>query len=126
VEKQILITASVLGLLSIVLGAFGAHMFEEHLSVERLAVYHTAVRYQFYHAFFLLFLGLKSPEICLKFIKYIYSFCLLGVCFFSGSLYLLCLTDKTFFGMITPIGGGFLILSWILLIVAISKSKKIK
>tara|TARA_B100000965_G_C19505512_1_gene719460 strand:- start:521 stop:901 length:381 start_codon:yes stop_codon:yes gene_type:complete len=125
-KKTILLTATILGGLSVLIGAMGAHFLEDYLiSVDRVDTYETAVKYQFYHVLFLL-----SLAICLEFsqqniIKYAFYCCLLGLLFFSGSLYLLCATNNSIFGMITPIGGLLLVMSWLLFFSAVIKSKKI-
>ena len=57
------------------------------------------------------------------FIQYAFYSCIAGIFLFSGSLYLLCLTNNPIWGMITPIGGVLLILSWILMLLSIKQSK---
>ena len=119
-NKRILITAAVLAILAIILGAFGAHKFKEVLTTSHLASFETAVRYQMYHVFFLLFLGMYS-EINKKVKQTIYIVVLLGIFFFSGSIYVLSTSEITginisAIGVITPIGGVFLITAWGLLL----------
>lgn len=115
-NKKILITAAVLGLTSVILGAFGAHGLKELISVESQQTFETGVRYQMYHAFLLLFVG-GSSMINQRSKKVIFYLTLFGVLFFSGSIYGLATNSLTGFdfksiGFITPIGGLFLILSW--------------
>ena len=116
---NLLITvAAINGLLAVVLGAFMSHSLEETISTELLTVFQTGVSYQMYHSLAALAVGVLShifPKArLLKFSAY--SF-LLGIAFFSGSLYLLALTELPMMGMITPIGGIFLIFGWVALFV---------
>ncbi len=127
-NKKILITACILAILAIVLGAFGAHKLKELLSVQHLTSFETAVRYQMYHVFFLLFLSTYN-NINNKAKRNIYRVAVLGILFFSGSIYLLSTQEITGIniskiGFITPIGGVFLILAWGLLLKSLLKSLK--
>jgi uncharacterized membrane protein YgdD (TMEM256/DUF423 family) len=115
-NKTILITASVLGLVSIILGAFGAHGLKELISTESQQTFETGIRYQMYHAILLLFIGGSSlvPE---KTKRIIYYLTVIGLLFFSGSIYGLATNSLSSFdfkiiGFITPIGGLLLILAW--------------
>ncbi|WGD35547.1 DUF423 domain-containing protein [Olleya sp. YS] len=119
-NKKVLILGCVLGLLSVVLGAFGAHGLKKLISVEAIQTFETGVRYQMYHALLLLFVANhKYLEIKTK--RIIYFLVLFGVLFFSGSIYLLATNTLTSFnfkiiGFITPIGGALLIASWVILL----------
>ncbi|WP_278034212.1 DUF423 domain-containing protein [Flavobacterium nitratireducens] len=118
-DKKIYSTAALLGMIAIILGAFGAHALKALLTPEQLVTFETGVRYQMYHALFLLFIGNMS-SLSLKSKKYIYGLVLSGVVLFSGSIYLLATNSLTAFdfkiiGFVTPIGGFLLILSWIVL-----------
>jgi uncharacterized membrane protein YgdD (TMEM256/DUF423 family) len=115
-EKKIIPTAAILGMLAIILGAFGAHALKKVLSLDQLATFETGVRYQTYHALFLLLIGIM-PNVTQKAKKYIYYFTVFGVILFSGSIYLLATNNLTSFdfriiGFVTPIGGLLLILAW--------------
>jgi len=115
-DKKIISTGAIFGMLAIILGAFGAHALKKVLSIEELATFETGVKYQMYHALFLLFVGLAS-EIPQKAKKTIYYLVVVGVLFFSGSIYLLATNNFTSFdfkiiGFVTPIGGFLLILAW--------------
>lgn len=115
-DNKILSTAGFFGMTAIILGAFGAHALKNVLTTEQLLTFETGVKYQMYHALFLLFLGLNN-HINQKIKKTILILTILGVLFFSGSIYLLA-TDSLnsfnfkVFGIITPIGGALLISSW--------------
>ncbi len=123
-KKTIFLIAAIFGGISIIIGAFGAHMFEDYLiSIERVDTFDTSVSYQFYHVFFLLILALCYDLFNERFMRYAFYCCMMGLILFCGSLYLLCLTNNTFFGAITPIGGVSLIFGWIFFFLAIKKSK---
>lgn len=127
-EKKITGVAVVLGMTAIILGAFGAHALKKQLTVEELVTFETGVKYQMYYALFLLFLGMTTL-VTEKSKKTIFQLVILGVIFFSGSIYLLAtktITGIDFkpLGIITPIGGTLLILGWLVLLWNIFKDKK--
>ena len=127
-DKRILLVAAILGVTAIILGAFGAHGLKKVLSVEQLATFEVGVRYQMYHALFLLFLGLSAVFLTDKTKKLMYWLVVLGVTFFSGSIYLLTTKNVTgidfiFLGPITPIGGTLLITAWGILFVKVLNKK---
>lgn len=112
------------GFLSVVLGAFSAHGLEGLISDRRMENFQTAVQYQIFHT--LAMLGIVCIEDRFLQSKYrIYSaaFLLLGIFLFSGSLYLLAVTDITWLGMITPLGGSAFIIGWIMLFLAAQRSE---
>jgi uncharacterized membrane protein YgdD (TMEM256/DUF423 family) len=126
-NKKIIATAAFLGMVAIILGAFGAHALKKVLSVEELITFETGVRYQMYHAFFLFFIATQK-ELSQKTLKVIYNLAVAGVVLFSGSIYLLATNNLTSFdfkiiGFVTPIGGLLLILAWSVLFVKIIKQK---
>lgn len=130
-NKTILVTAIGLGVLSIILGAFGAHALKELIPFESQQTFETGVRYQMYHALLLLFVG--STDLIKNNTKKItYYLVVIGLLFFSGSIYGLATNELTSFnfksiGFITPIGGLLLILAWIFILVDFLKisSKKV-
>lgn len=129
-EKRIISTGALLGMMAIILGAFGAHALKKVLSLEELSTFETGVRYQMYHAFFLLFIGITTI-LNQKSKKIISILTLIGVIFFSGSIYVLATNkitsiDFRTFGFITPIGGAFLISAWFKLLFDILKPTKKK
>ena len=91
-NKQIIITASLLGALAVIAGAFGAHALRSSLPPRQLEVWQTAVQYQFYHVFALLFLS-TFTRFKNKVISWTYYLFVLGILFFSGSLYLISCRD---------------------------------
>lgn len=129
-SKKVITTAALLGMIAIILGAFGAHALKKVLSTEELLTFETGVRYQMYHALFLLFIGL-STSLTEKKQKIIYYLTLFGVLLFSGSLYFLATNSLTTFdfkkiGFITPIGGVLLISAWAALLFDFFKNNKKK
>jgi uncharacterized membrane protein YgdD (TMEM256/DUF423 family) len=126
-DKKIISTAAIFGMIAIILGAFGAHALKKVLSIEELSTFETGVKYQMYHALFLVFIGTLN-ELSLKAKKTIYNSVVFGVLFFSGSIYLLATNSLTSFdfkviGFITPIGGLLLILGWGVLFFNFIKNK---
>ena len=112
---------------AVILGAFGAHALKKVLSIEQLATFETGVRYQMYHALFILAVGIMK-DISQKAKKTIFFLVLFGVILFSGSIYLLATNDLTTFdfkiiGFVTPIGGLLLILAWGVLLATILNKK---
>lgn len=99
--------------IGVMAGAFGAHALENMVSPDRLDTFETAARYQMYHAIALFVIGLKDPDPPRA--KWVGFLFLLGILLFSGSLYLLVLTDTSWFGAITPLGGVAFIAGWLLL-----------
>lgn len=112
---------AVLGLVAVLLGAFGAHGLKAHLEPEQLNSFETGVRYQLSHAIVLLFLHtlpFRTEALLPRFTYLIVA----GVFLFSGSIYLLSTREMTGIDIrpvawITPIGGFLLILFWALLAV---------
>jgi uncharacterized membrane protein YgdD (TMEM256/DUF423 family) len=126
-DKKIIIAAAILGASGIVLGAFGAHALKKVLAPDALAVFETGVKYQMYHALFLLFVG-ATALVSQKAKKAIVILVVFGTALFSGSLYLLAADELVEFdlkkiGFITPIGGLLLIAAWITLLLHIMNKK---
>jgi uncharacterized membrane protein YgdD (TMEM256/DUF423 family) len=125
-NKRIVSTAAVFGLIAVILGAFGAHTLKERIGTAELATWAKGVEYQFYHVFGLLFLATQN-RLHSKFVGYAYWFFSIGIVFFSGSLYLLStreisqIQSLNFIGPITPVGGLLFILGWIMILVAALK-----
>ncbi len=126
-NKKILVSGSIIGLLAVILGAFAAHGLEKSISPDAIETFQTGVRYQMYHAIVLLFVG-STTILSSKTKKRIYYTLVLGVLFFSGSIYGLATNtltgfDFTTIGFVTPIGGLFFIISWILMMLDFLKFK---
>lgn len=127
-ERKIIAAAAFLGAVAIILGAFGAHALKTKLSIEHLGTFETGVKYQMYHALLLLFVG-TSSGISQKARMGIFYLVVIGVFFFSGSIYLLATDELIAFnaksiGFITPIGGLLLIVAWFWLFIDFMNKKR--
>jgi uncharacterized membrane protein YgdD (TMEM256/DUF423 family) len=124
-SKSILSSAALLGALAVVLGAFGAHGLKQLVPPETVTTFETGVRYHFYHVFALLATGLVAMHVQSVYISRAAQCFLIGILLFSGSLYVLTLLKATDtvglskLGLITPIGGVFLVVGWIFLFLAL-------
>ena len=126
-NRTIFITAALLGMLSVILGAYAAHGLKELVSTDLAQSFETGVKYQMYHALMLLFLG-STSVLPYKIKRAIFGLTILGVIFFSGSIYGLVTNEYTTFdfkkiAFITPIGGALLIASWTVLLISFIKNK---
>ena len=115
-NNYIVITGATFGLITIVLGAFGAHALKKVLSAEKLSSFEVGVRYQMYSALFLLLIGFNG-DLTRDLINWSYYLVAVGTVLFSGSIYLLSLSEYLkknlkFLGPITPLGGLLMILGW--------------
>jgi uncharacterized membrane protein YgdD (TMEM256/DUF423 family) len=116
-QKITLLTGAILGMLGVALGAFGAHALKNLLTQNgRVETFELAVRYQFYHALAILFIGLMMEKFSGTAMQWSPLLLLFGVIFFSGSLYAYTLTNIKTFAMITPVGGLFLLGGWMMLV----------
>lgn len=118
-HKSLLLICGILGALAVGLGAFSAHGLKDLLPLDRLHTYNTGISYHFYHLVSLFTLSVLIKNNKSKWLK-IAAWCfILGIIFFSGSLYVLAtrdligLSNYRWLGPITPIGGIFFILGWI-------------
>lgn len=101
---------AVLAGLAVVLGAFAAHGMKDRYA-DGLPTFETGVRYQLYHALALLICGLLADRgYRVRFAAVAFT---VGVVLFSGSLYVLVLTDTKWLGAVTPIGGVAFVAGWI-------------
>jgi uncharacterized membrane protein YgdD (TMEM256/DUF423 family) len=127
-NKNFISTAALLGALSVALGAFAAHKLRDILPADGVATFETGVRYQFYHTFALLIIGILSEKFTSKWIQRAGSCFIIGIILFSGSLYALTFLRikeitgiNNVVGIITPFGGLFFIIGWLLLLLGVSK-----
>ena len=109
------------------LGAFAAHTLKEILEPASLQIFETAVRYQFYHVFALLAVGILYKEFPVKLMIWAGRLFVSGIVLFSGSLYLLCYVKHNqlplnWLGAITPFGGLAFIAGWIMVFMAVKKT----
>jgi len=125
VNQIALISGAILGILSIILGAFGAHALKKVLTEERLNSFEVGVRYQMYAAITLLIIGFHlNFENSIE--NWSYYGIFWGCILFSGSIYFLSLKDflkvnLRFLGPITPLGGLLMIVGWIMLLISFLK-----
>jgi uncharacterized membrane protein YgdD (TMEM256/DUF423 family) len=128
-HKGFLKTAFVAGALAVALGAFGAHALKDLVSQRVVLSFETAVKYQFYHVFALLFAAILYKDYCNKWMVAAGWFFITGILLFCGSLYILCYVQATvqpgyqWLGPLTPFGGLAFITGWGLMWVAVLKKK---
>lgn len=113
-SRHLLLWGSINALLAVALGAFGAHGLKHLATDAALQTWHTAAQYHFYHALALMIIGMLVKD----YPGAITSgrFMLAGIVLFSGSLYLLALTQVKMLGAITPVGGVCFLLGWLWLV----------
>tara|TARA_R110000851_G_scaffold196496_2_gene347491 strand:+ start:5062 stop:5469 length:408 start_codon:yes stop_codon:yes gene_type:complete len=126
-NKTIFVTGIFFGLTAVLLGAFGAHGLEEMVDAKAIETFETGVRYQMYHALFLLLLG-GSNLLVNERKKLIYYFIVVGIVCFSFSIYLLAINELSSFdfkkiALLTPLGGVLLVTGWILLGIRVLNQK---
>ncbi|TDM00852.1 DUF423 domain-containing protein [Macrococcus carouselicus] len=119
--KTFLIIGALNAMMAVALGAFGAHGLEGKLPPKYLDIWNKATTYQMYHALGLIMIGILNgtTSLNLNTAGWLMS---AGIVFFSGSLYILAVTQIKVLGAITPIGGALFIASWLLLILAAWKA----
>ena len=126
-NKTILATGLVLGVIAVVLGAFGAHGLKKLIGPEELSTFETGIKYQMYHALFLMVVS-ALPNVAAGSKQIVLYLVVLGLLLFSGSIYFLATNQLTSFdfrkiGFITPIGGSLLIAAWIKLLYDVLTNK---
>ena len=118
--KLFIILGALCTMMSVGTGAFGAHGLEGKLSDKYMSVWEKAVNYQMYHGLGLIIIGVISGTTSIN-VNWAGWLLFLGVVFFSGSLYILALTQIRILGAITPIGGVLFIAGWLMLIISTFK-----
>jgi uncharacterized membrane protein YgdD (TMEM256/DUF423 family) len=122
-EKQHYILVGILGMIAVILGAFGAHGLKALITESQLETFQVGIRYHFYHTFAIFLTAIVAHQNNSKRLRVAVSLFLIGIILFSGSIYLLAtksilgIESWTFLGPITPIGGTFFIAAWAILIV---------
>ena len=129
-HKKFLALAAISGGLAVVLGAFGAHSLERITNDEKiLHGFQTGVQYQMFHSLALLAVALLYDKLPLAPVKWAGNCFIIGIIFFSGSLYLLTIFKiqgspaVKYAGPITPLGGVLFIAGWVCLLIAAIKKK---
>lgn len=118
-QRGILTIAGALVALATIFGAFGAHALQTRLAPEKLAIYETAVRYQFYHALGLLAVGIVAGTNASSLLRWAAICIVAGMVLFSGSIYALSFGASRPLGIVTPFGGLALIVGWALFAIAV-------
>ena len=122
--------ATMIGALTVIMGAFGAHKLKELISPEILSSYQTGVTYQFYHTLALLAVGILYKRYQNQWMEWAGRLFVLGMILFCGSLYLLTALQATKeiglegFGILTPIGGLLLVAGWISFFLGVPSARK--
>lgn len=126
-HKLFLSVGALLGGIAVALGAFGAHGLKKIVPAETVSTFQTGVQYQMYHALALIAMAIVFEKIPNKLMEWSgWSFCI-GILLFSGSLYLLTILKATGkvglegVGIITPFGGLFFIVGWLLFFLGVMK-----
>lgn len=116
--KLFIILGAINAIIAVAAGAFGAHGLENKLTAKYLDIWDKAATYQMYHALGLILIGVVAgtTNASLNVAGWLMT---LGIVFFSGSLYVLALTQIKVLGAITPIGGVLFIASWLVLVIAV-------
>lgn len=123
INNAAIVTGLLFGIFAIILGAFGAHALKKIITEQKLASFEIGVRYQLYHAFFLLIMGIGfNTNFSTSIIQWSYYLITIGTMLFSISIYLLALADYfkknfKFLGPVTPLGGLLMIFGWVCLLI---------
>ena len=120
-ERFFFISGAIAAFVAVALGAFGAHSLRTKLSPDMLTIFEVGVRYQMYHAFGLIAVAwaiTRWPEANLNAAGWAF---IIGIVVFSGSLYLLTLTDVRWLGAITPLGGLAFLIGWAILVWSVAR-----
>jgi|SRR5687767_11215839 uncharacterized membrane protein YgdD (TMEM256/DUF423 family) len=127
-HKLFLAVGALLGGIAVALGAFGAHGLKKIVTADTVNTFQTGVQYQMYHALALIAVAIVFEKFPNKLMVWAGSTFCIGILLFSGSLYLLTILKATGkvgmegVGIITPFGGLFFIVGWLLLFAGVMKS----
>lgn len=117
-DRQLVIAGALMLLIGVGAGAFGAHGLKRLISPDMLGVWQTAVLYQLVHGLGMLIVAALCARFSPSLLSLAGAVMLLGILIFSGSLYVLVLTDIKWLGAITPIGGAAFLVAWGMVAVA--------
>lgn len=122
-EIKLFVTlGTLLGAIGVAIGAIGAHLLKDKLSIDQQQVMEIGVRYHMYHALALIALSCALSYFNHEWLGFALWCMFIGTVLFSGSLYLYALTSIRYFAFITPIGGTLLVLSWIIYTLGLVKT----
>lgn len=117
-----IITGGIFAFLAVAIGAFGAHSLHSILiQNSRIDTFETGVKYQFYHSFAILIVALLYDKYEIQKLKTAFYLFSIGILIFSGSLYVLSLTNILILGVVTPIGGVCFLSAWVFVILSFWK-----
>jgi len=122
VDRVFITIGALSGFMAVALGAFGAHSLRDRLTPDMLQVFQTGVTYQMYHALALVGVGILLGRFSVDGSPWLTAggwLFLAGSILFSGSLYALSVTNTTWLGAITPLGGVAFLLGWLALAIGI-------
>jgi uncharacterized membrane protein YgdD (TMEM256/DUF423 family) len=117
-NRTLLLIGAVAAFIGVGFGAFGAHGLSGRIAPEMLTVFETGVRYQMYHALAILMTALALGFADNRWLRAAGWLFTIGILLFSGSLYVLALTNIATLGMVTPLGGLAFLAGWACLIIA--------
>ena len=120
-DRFFFVAGTIAAFIAVALGAFGAHSLRTKLSPEMLNIFEVGVRYQMYHALGLIAVAwaiTRWPEANLNAAGWAF---IVGIVIFSGSLYILSITDTRWLGAITPIGGLAFLIGWAILVWSVAR-----
>ncbi|HRF59372.1 MAG TPA: DUF423 domain-containing protein [Fimbriimonadaceae bacterium] len=110
------------GFLAVALGAFGAHALKPRISEAKLALFQTGTHYHLLHAVAILVVAMMAPRIAAGFATWSARCFFWGILLFSGSLYVMAVTQMTTFAAVTPFGGVCFLAGWLILAIAAVKA----
>ena len=122
-KETVLRIGIIFSLLTVAIGAFGAHSLSDLLIENgRTDTFKTAVLYQMFHSIAIIITPLLFDNYMIKRLVTAFYLFVGGIIFFSGSLYILSVTNIGVFGAITPIGGILFIVGWFYLLLSLKKT----
>jgi uncharacterized membrane protein YgdD (TMEM256/DUF423 family) len=121
-NRLFMVIAALLGAMGVALGAYASHGLTQWATTQQVEYFQLAVHYQLLHAITLLIVSVCGLFINNRYLLFSQMSFVLGISFFSGSLYLYVFTGIKLLGMITPIGGLLLIIAWLMFAVSIIRN----
>lgn len=121
-DRHLVIVAALTLLIGVALGAFGAHGLRRVLPPEAISVWQTAVLYHLLHGIGMLTIAALGARFGSPLLAYAGTVMFAGIILFSGSLYVLALTNAKWIGPVTPIGGAAFIAAWAMVALAVYRS----